>query len=663
MKKPLLLALAIYLTLVSNSQAEDFSLTSFYPAPTGNYTSIRLAPQSALAASNCALGTIYANADDNSLLYYCGPTVGLPAFAPVAGPWSLNENNLYLTDTATPENKKVGIGTITPIFKLTLNNDGGILADGAAAGASALTVSGAGTRLIWYPLKGAFRAGYVDGTQWDDANIGESSMAMGYGNTSSQEFSTSIGGFNNLNSGFESFILGGNSNTVAPNNVSDEIWNSGIVGGQENSIPCATDGWCWRSLIFGGYQNTVSNGDGSIAGGKNNLISNSWAEHAHIAGGDSNTNAGEYGAISGGYLNSMSSYGDTIAGGRENTAITPGGWNDTISGGRLNKLGYGYSVVSGGYNNYTSGSTTTISGGANNTIAGNYNTISGGDTNKATGGPGATCCTVGGGKSNTVSGNYSTVVGGDTNTASGTNAIVPGGQSNTASGAYSLAAGKNMNVSGNHSFVWGYSNAAIAAITASDAMIIYSGSMGIRDTTPAALLEINGNATADNYLNLTSTPNVYVGNVLTIKNSGFVGVNQSAPAYPLHFGNGAYVSAAGNFVNASSRAYKENITSLKEPDALDAFSKLAPVQYNYKNEPDHRYIGFIAENVPDIVASKNRDGLSPMDIAAVLTKVVAHQQEILKEQKNETDKLLKEFEELKNRAQIKNQSKLRLKNL
>src|SRR4030067_1286233 len=38
--------------------------------------------------------------------------------------------------------------------------------------------SGAGTRIMWIPSKYAFRAGTVDGTHWDDANIGSWSVAF-----------------------------------------------------------------------------------------------------------------------------------------------------------------------------------------------------------------------------------------------------------------------------------------------------------------------------------------------------------------------------------------------------------------------------------------------------------------------------------------------------
>ncbi len=43
-------------------------------------------------------------------------------------------------------------------------------------------------------------------------------------------------------------------------------------------------------------------------------------------------------------------------------------------------------------------------------------------------------------------------------------------------------------------------------------------------------------------------------------------------------------------------------------------------------------MGFIAEDVPDLIATKDRKGLSPMDIVAVLTKVVQEQQKTNQEQ-------------------------------
>jgi len=90
-------------------------------------------------------------------------------------------------------------------------------------------VTGAGTRMFFNPNKAAFRAGIVYGDQWDDANIGNASIAMGedtkasgsysiamgYKSTSSGLLSTSIGQFNNA-SGDYSYALG-QSNTASGN--------------------------------------------------------------------------------------------------------------------------------------------------------------------------------------------------------------------------------------------------------------------------------------------------------------------------------------------------------------------------------------------------------------------------------------------------------------
>jgi hypothetical protein len=42
-----------------------------------------------------------------------------------------------------------------------------------------IPASGAGTRMMWHPAKAAFRAGEVTGAQWDEANVGEHSVAFG----------------------------------------------------------------------------------------------------------------------------------------------------------------------------------------------------------------------------------------------------------------------------------------------------------------------------------------------------------------------------------------------------------------------------------------------------------------------------------------------------
>ncbi|HEX6096042.1 MAG TPA: tail fiber domain-containing protein [Thermoanaerobaculia bacterium] len=127
-----------------------------------------------------------------------------------------------------------------------------------------------------------------------------------------------------------------------------------------------------------------------------------------------------------------------------------------------------------------------------------------------------------------------------------------------------------------------------------------------------------------------------------IDNEGFIGLGDIAggglnPTSPIHFQSGvntARLTAAGVWQDASSRKAKEHITDLDASAAIQALRDLKPVTYNYKNVPEDPKVGFIAEDVPEIVATPERDGLSALDIVAVVTKVVQEQQKTI-EQLNE----------------------------
>ncbi|WP_415407296.1 tail fiber domain-containing protein [Sulfurovum sp. CS9] len=110
----------------------------------------------------------------------------------------------------------------------------------------------------------------------------------------------------------------------------------------------------------------------------------------------------------------------------------------------------------------------------------------------------------------------------------------------------------------------------------------------------------------------------------------------------LYLGNGAK-NVGGVWINASSRALKENIKELSTQDALAAFHKLQPVTYNYKSDKKEQVVGFIAEDVPELVAIQSRDGLSSMDMVAVLTKVLQEQEknnELLQQRVGEQEQQL-----------------------
>lgn len=109
-----------------------------------------------------------------------------------AGGWTVDTDTVSLTSN----DNLVGIGTDNPEFKLTVDNDGGIIAKGTYNSGKILTTSGEGARLIWYPRKAAFRAGFIQdyyGTFWDDDSIGSFSVAFGYNTRARGEYSFASG--------------------------------------------------------------------------------------------------------------------------------------------------------------------------------------------------------------------------------------------------------------------------------------------------------------------------------------------------------------------------------------------------------------------------------------------------------------------------------------
>jgi hypothetical protein len=118
-------------------------------------------------------------------------------------------------------------------------------------------------------------------------------------------------------------------------------------------------------------------------------------------------------------------------------------------------------------------------------------------------------------------------------------------------------------------------------------------------------------------------------NTLVLDSTGRIGLGVSAPLYQIHQSSGARLDA-GNWVNASSREVKQDIHPLNSGAAVDAVKALQPVTFAYKANPAEMNVGFIAEDVPDLVATADRKGLSSMDIV-VLTKVVQEQQRTIED--------------------------------
>jgi hypothetical protein len=158
--------------------------------------------------------------------------------------------------------------------------------------------------------------------------------------------------------------------------------------------------------------------------------------------------------------------------------------------------------------------------------------------------------------------------------------------------------------------------------------------MGLRPGIDYAI----GRHPSDGFLTLTGTQPTFSGfrfntansaSALSISNSGNVGLGVVSPTRPLEAANGAFLSAGGVWTNASSRSLKDRIEPVSAAVALDAMSRLQPVTFVYKADTSDPHVGFIAEDVPELVASDDRTGLSAMDIVAVVTKAVQVQRQQL----------------------------------
>jgi hypothetical protein len=105
------------------------------------------------------------------------------------------------------KNGRAGVGSASTAAQLHVSGQDGLLVTGLHGSGANVEVSGFGTRLLFNPRKSAFRAGYVSGSHWNDANVGEYSFAGGYNTMASGSNSTALG-FDNIASGAYATTLG-----------------------------------------------------------------------------------------------------------------------------------------------------------------------------------------------------------------------------------------------------------------------------------------------------------------------------------------------------------------------------------------------------------------------------------------------------------------------
>ena len=133
-----------------------------------------------------------------------------------------------------------------------------------------------------------------------------------------------------------------------------------------------------------------------------------------------------------------------------------------------------------------------------------------------------------------------------------------------------------------------------------------------------------------------------------VRNDGNVGINTGNPKTTLHVVGTVAIGgknpnlpdnvalfvdgnvSAKDFTQISSRTLKQNIAELSSQEVAGLLTSLNPVKFNYvTDQPDITHAGFIAEDVPDLVASPDRQAVRLGDVVAILTKAVKDQRQAI----------------------------------
>jgi len=583
---------------------------------------------------------------------------------------------------------KVGINTSTPQAMLHVK-DSSVLFNGGAVIPGAPgnpPVSGAGVRMMWYPDKAAFRAGAVNGLQWNKDSIGNYSFAAG-NNTRADGVGSVAMGNNTKALGDYSFAAG--NNTLASNYYSVAFGSN-------------TEATGWESSGFGGFSKAW--GDYSFATGFGALSKSDYTVSIGLFNDTTEMGVGISSAnplfvIGNGSNGATRSNAFTVlrnaktgintarplamlhvkdssvlfTGVSGNLPVLPGDPPASGTGVRMmwypdkaafrvgrvstsvwDKGSIGDYSFAAGFNAKANGDISTAIGfstiatgtastamGSNTEATGNYSTAMGNNTE--------------------ATGNYSTAMGNNTEATGDLSTAM--GLTNTARSFASLSIGryndsiinsnKNSWITSDPVFIIG--NGTADNDRSNALTILKNAKTGINMSDPVALLDIKGlDGTINRHIRLEATSssnsaNIYYNNDLVIQNNSpggdFYFKDDAGSNVMSLFSTGNMV-IAGTLTQNSDARLKKNIQPLQ--NSLQKILHIGGYQYNWKENYRDKSLqtGLLAQQVeqqmPELV-KEDKEGIKSVNYSGIIPYTV----EAIKELKKENDELKAELKELK----------------
>jgi len=504
---------------------------------------------------------------------------------------------------------------------------------------------------------GFIGAGYGNTIQSPESVIAGGESGTIYGNA---PYSTIGGGllnqiYGDTNDYGTSVIAGGYDGTISSNS-----WNSFIGGGGGNTIGTRSDhsvivggngNLATGSGVFiggGGYDGTSYEGNQALAnaatigGGLGNTIE-SGSPYSFIGGGYNNTASGNDATVAGGYISRASGDDATVGGGYENGAS---GGAATVAGGSLNVASTSFAKVGGGYNNTANGNDATVCGGYGNTASGLGSFAAGGQAQALYDGDFVWADSSGGAFTSTAVNQFAVRASGGV----GINTATPGAAlevDTTNHNGNEIRFGYYTGGAGNLIAGPSYVGIATGDLTTRLAILQGNGYVGIGTTSPQAALHVRGaDALQFTLQNSADNSSWYFSD----------DVNDNLVFQP-NTGVGAYIYRVdGSYHQNSDLRLKRDITALG--GVLDRVLQLRPVSYHFRSAPEGTplTLGLIAQEVeplfPEVVGEHGgMKSLAYSELVPVTIRAVQELNQKVEDQKGELKQKETEITELKQRLE------------